>query len=155
MCLTLRTNDSDKPYNDEKIRWKVMYAPKPEELIASRFVRSEKWTLNEWRTAEGLVSNTILESKGMRGNFHRESSAPWDHGYHVYVSRQAAEASIKPYQDYVGYKVAMMEVDGFMASGSEERDVRINPSEVETWKKAKLLELSAVFRGGEKFNTIG
>ena len=121
MCLTLRKTNSDKPYDDSNIRWKVMFVR--DGKIRSYYHVDTIWKLGEWKDCGVGVSDH-----------------PSDFGIHVYVSEKAAAAVATAEAncfDYMKEKlvVAKVEVEGFFASG----DHMFIPSE--TWQRARILEL--------------
>ena len=127
MCLNLRAFNSNTPYNDSKIRYKVLQIDQQQKLC-SAFIESHTWIPGEWYTGEGKY-----DYEG-----HDISFDTIDHGFHVFVSLESAEKSAQFFltpQNGKSYVIARLEVDEFIASGT------FAYTHSETWKRAKLLDI--------------
>ncbi len=138
MCINLRETDSNKPYNESKTRYKIVFVGKD---ISSPYVRTQKWVLDEW------VQGHHVPNDYSGPNTHGEHPHPVNHGIHVFITLQDAEMVMR-HIGHWNYRIAEMEVDDFIASGA------IGPfmnypyksfnAATETWKRAKLVKLTNV-----------
>ena len=130
MCLDLRTIDHDKPYDDKKIRYKWLRRHE-DGTLTSIFVTAQAWAERVWNEAKPMLHP-------FDGN-HSISALDKDHGFHVYVHAEQAEAQFFLYRCYDSVLVAV-EVEGFIASGSTPYDSNLKS---ETWRKAKIIKICA------------
>ena len=124
MCLHLR-DKHEVPYNKNKTRWKV---------VKSRVNKAGR------ECYRGPYTNVQYSKVGVWMRSTRDYSYyqpnPTDIGFHVFVTKRAAEDRAKCFYDDAGKangKVVKVEVDGFVASGT----YGINRSE--TWQRMKIL----------------
>jgi hypothetical protein len=116
MCLEPRKENSDKPYNESKFRWKIAsrYIDK---LISS--YRGYIYKNNQWMIAKGNP-NGSLSSR--------------DIGFHVFITRDDARNYKKSRSWMDECVVIKVEVREFNTSG------HFKGYRSETWKKMKVLK---------------
>jgi hypothetical protein len=130
MCLTLRSANSDKPYNSKKVRWKIVLKYKNGYFYRPAFAIAEKYELNKWMVANH--NNTF----GSKSDLH-------DIGFHVFVTREDAREFKDKYlfTTQSSYPIMRVEVDEFIASGRFNVTFSVSPGvRSETWKKMRIVK---------------
>lgn len=122
MCLNFRDR-SNIPYNNKKIRWKVVVSDtnkRGQERLIGPYTYKKYAKRGVWMKA--------VADKGYEPTRHNT-------GFHVYVSRKAARQT-REEKTCTGskYEVVKVEVEGFVASG------HFYKHESETWKRMRILQ---------------
>jgi hypothetical protein len=115
MCLRLRTENSNKPYNESKIRWKVA------ERANGNLVAPYAYTIydkTQWMVAKN--------NSDKFWDFFRHT----DIGFHVFVTRKDARNFRTALNSGT---VIRVEVDGLVASGY------FGDRRSETWNRMRIL----------------
>ncbi len=135
MCLRKRLHDSDKPYDESKIRYKLIM--KQGEQFTSPFVGQQKWVPGVWYDA---VEAKVGKQEDGSVNHMQATVDPVNFGFHVYTTLPDAIAV----QNVCACIIGKFEVDGFIASGGNRYFNQDQITPEETWKRAKLIEIVEV-----------
>lgn len=113
MCLYLR-EESKKPYNKKKIRWKVVYKNVDDDGKITYDATFEHFEYKQkgWNKAE------------LNGNYDEQ-------GFHVFVNRKDARSLAYGEENWI---IKRIEVKGFLRSGTWEDDEKS-----ETWKQFRFI----------------
>ncbi len=134
MCLTLRV-ESYKPYNDLKIRYKVLKnrVIDRQNVLTSEFVRTQRWRVASRYTSQPVYDLTLG---------HTVSREFQNHGFHVFANPcdamdyiSESVRSSEYIQHMSCYRLAIMAVDGFIASGY------YGDKPTETWRDAFITDV--------------
>lgn len=126
MCLIPRFEDSDKPWNDSRIRWKVMRKNSNDKFRGD--IYDYGYELNKWNVSICFRALRIFLGEHISYNT----------AFHVFTNKQDAIRLAKHYTSVFreDYYVVMVQVKDFVCSGhSSAHDYHS-----ETWNKLRILE---------------